>query len=315
MARYLLRRLLGTLPTLLGVSLIVFTLIRIIPGDAATVLVGETGKDTGARDALRHELNLDQPYPQAYLEWLGNVAHLDFGNSLVTGAPAANQLASRVPVSIELAVLALAVTLVIGIPLGVLAGLRPDGPLDVVARLGSVGPQSMPDFWIGILLIVVPSLLWRYAAPLTYAAPWENPLINLQMMLLPALTLGLRSSAGVLRFTRSGLLDVMQQDYVRTARAKGLSGWRVVGVHALKNAFLPILTYLGGQFSRLLGGSVIIETLFVLPGVGRATVDAVSQRDYTQLQANVLFIAAMYLTVNFTVDVLYAVVDPRVRLR
>jgi peptide/nickel transport system permease protein len=211
--------------------------------------------------------------------------------------------------------LALAVTLVIGIPLGVLAGLRPDGPLDVVARLGSVGPQSMPDFWIGILLIVVPSLLWRYAAPLTYAAPWENPLINLQMMLLPALTLGLRSSAGVLRFTRSGLLDVMQQDYVRTARAKGLSGWRVVGVHALKNAFLPILTYLGGQFSRLLGGSVIIETLFVLPGVGRATVDAVSQRDYTQLQANVLFIAAMYLTVNFTVDVLYAVVDPRVRLR
>jgi peptide/nickel transport system permease protein len=313
MARYLLRRLLGTLPTLLGVSLIVFTLIRIIPGDAATVLVGETGKDTGARDALRHELNLDQPYPQAYLEWLGNVAHLDFGNSLVTGAPAANQLASRVPVSIELAVLALAVTLVIGIPLGVLAGLRPDGPLDVVARLGSVGPQSMPDFWIGILLIVVPSLLWRYAAPLTYAAPWENPLINLQMMLLPALTLGLRSSAGVLRFTRSGLLDVMQQDYVRTARAKGLGQRNILFVHALKNAAVPIVTVIGIGIALLIGGAVVTESVFAIPGLGRLTIDAILRRDYPVIQGIVLLFSFLYVLVNLMVDVTYTLVDPRIR--
>lgn len=315
MARYAFKRLLLMLPTLFGVSLIVFTLMHIIPGDAATVLVGDTGKDSSASDALRRELGLDQPYPQAYLSWVANVLHLDFGASMITGAPAASQLGSRIPVSAELALLSVSITLLVGIPLGVLAGLYPDSPLDFLARLGAVGAQSMPDFWIGILLIVVPSLLWRYAAPLTYAPPWENFGTNLQMMLLPALTLGIRSSAGVLRFTRSGLIDVLQQDYIRTARAKGLATGHIVVLHALRNAFVPILTFLGGQFSRLLGGAVIIETLFVLPGVGRATVDAVTQRDYTQLQANVLFIAATYLALNFLVDMLYAVVDPRVRLR
>ena len=315
MARYLLKRLLVSLPTLLGVSVIVFTLMHLIPGDAATVMVGDNVKNSTATAALRQELGLDQPYPQAYLAWLGNVARLDFGMSMVSGAPAMSQLAARIPVSAELAALALIITLVVGIPLGMACGLHPGGRLDFVARLASIGAQSMPDFWIGILLIVVPSLLWRYAAPVTYAAPWENLRVNLQMMLLPALTLGIRSSAGVLRFTRSGLIDVMQQDYVRTAHAKGLAPRYLVVFHALRNAFIPILTFLGGQFSRLLGGAVIVETLFVLPGVGRATVDAVTQRDYTQLQVNVLFIAVAYLTVNFLVDLMYAVVDPRIRLR
>ncbi len=315
MARYIVKRLLVSLPTLLGVSLIVFTLMHLIPGDAATVMVGDNVKNSTATETLRRELGLDQSYPQAYLGWLGNVVRLDFGASMVTGTPAINQLAARIPVSAELAALSLLITLAVGIPLGMACGLHPGGRLDFVARLVSVGAQSMPDFWIGILLIVVPSLLWRYAAPVTYAAPWENMQVNLQMMLLPALTLGIRSSAGVLRFTRSGLIDVMQQDYVRTAHAKGLAPRHLVFFHALRNAFIPILTFLGGQFSRLLGGAVIVETLFVLPGVGRATVDAVTQRDYTQLQVNVLFIAVAYLAVNFLVDLLYAVVDPRIRLR
>jgi peptide/nickel transport system permease protein len=315
MSAYLCRRLLLTLPTLLGVSLLVFTLARLIPGDTATVLVGETGKDTAAQLALRQALQLDQPYPQAYLAWLAGVLRFDFGTSLVTGSPVATQLMARIPVSLELALLALLVTLLVGLPLGIAAALRPNGWLDGIVRVAAVAAQSMPDFWIGILLIVIPSLLWRYAAPLTYAAPWEQPLVNLQLMLLPAFALGLRASAGVLRFTRAGLLEVLDAEYVRTARAKGLPAVRVVTVHALKNACLPLLTFLGTQFSRLLGGAVIVETLFVLPGVGRGTVEAVSQRDYTQLQANVLFIAVVYLVVNLGVDLLYGLVDPRVQLR
>ncbi|MCX6022061.1 MAG: ABC transporter permease [Chloroflexi bacterium] len=316
MSQYIVKRLFLMIPTLFGISLLIFSLIRIIPGDAATMLMSETPSlDKRSEELLRAELGLNRPYHEAYLVWLGGLAQGDLGESLWTGRPVREQLASKVPVSLELALLAMAMTIAVGVPAGVLSVLRPNSLLEYLVRFLTVGALSMPDFWIGTLLLVIPSVLWSYAPPVAYAAPWDDPLGNLQIMAFPALALGMRYSASVMRFTRTGMLEVIQQDYIRTARAKGLRESTVVVRHALKNAMIPVVTILGAQFSRLLGGTVVIETLFVLPGVGRATVDAITHRDYPQLQANVLFLALVFLLANLVVDLAYARLDPRIRLQ
>jgi peptide/nickel transport system permease protein len=314
MYKYVIRRLLLSIPVLLLSSLIVFGLMRVMPGDALTLLMGESG-NVSAKDLqkLQKDLGLDRPYVEQYGIWLWQMVTLNPGYSIFTNEPITVALKKAVPVTLELAALAIVLGLVIAIPIGVLSATRQDSASDYVGRVVAVSGLSMPDFWLGTLVITFAAIWFHWIPPIGYVSFWEAPWRNLQQFLLPAAILGFRLSAATMRMTRSTVLEVLREDYVRTAWAKGLAGRIVVYKHALKNALIPVITIVGGQLGVLLAGTVVVETIFALPGMGRLTVEAILYRDYPIVQTNVMLVAATLVTLNLVVDLAYAWLDPRIR--
>ena len=306
-------------PVLFLVVTMVFVLIRIVPGDVAVLMVAEAGGLGGAAgqtiEKIRSDLHLNEPIYVQYLLFLRDMSHGDLGRSYYDNKPALGKILDRLPVTLELAILSIAVSLMIAVPLGVISAIRQDSWIDYIARLGSILALSMPLFWTGTMLVIFPAIWFNWLPPLGYAAPWEDLSKNLKQFLVPALVLGAALAGTVARMTRSAMLEVLRQDYIRTALAKGLRERVIIYRHALKNAMIPVITIVGLQVAFLLGGSVVVETIFSLPGVGRLTVNSVFQRDLPQLQVNVLFFSFIILMVNLMVDLTYGWLDPRIRYR
>ena len=316
MHKYVLRRVLLAVPVLLLSSLMVFSLMRVMPGDALIALMGESG-NVGERELakLRKDLALDRPYHEQYVLWIWQMVSLNPGHSIFTNEPIPVALKKAIPVTLELATLAMILGLIIAIPIGVLSATRQDTTSDYVGRVVAVSGLSLPDFWLGTLIITFAAIWFHWIPPIGYASLWDSPWRNLQQFLLPAAVLGFRLSAATMRMTRSTVLEVLREDYVRTAWAKGLGGRIVVYKHALKNALIPVITIVGGQLGVLLAGTVVVETIFALPGMGRLTVEAILYRDYPVVQTNVMLVAATLVTLNLVVDLTYAWLDPRIRYR
>jgi peptide/nickel transport system permease protein len=316
MHKYVLRRFLLAIPVLLLSSLIVFGLMRVMPGDALTALMAESG-NVSARELqkLRKDLGLDRPYYEQYLIWMWQMVSFNPGDSIFTNESIPVALKKSIPVTIELALLAMILGLLIAIPVGVVSATRQDTPSDYVGRLVAISGLSLPDFWLGTLVITFAAIWFSWIPPLGYTSLWESPWRNLQQFLLPAAVLGFRLSAATMRMTRSTLLEVLREDYVRTAWAKGLGERMIIYKHALKNALIPVVTIVGGQFGTLLAGTVIVETIFALPGMGRLTVEAILFRDYPVVQTNVMLVAGTLVTLNLLVDLTYAWLDPRIHYR
>ncbi len=314
MGSYLTRRLALAVPTVFGVVLAVFLLIRLVPGDVVTQLVGLEATISPKRvDELRRLFGLDRPLPVQFAEYLGGVAQGDLGKSLRTGLPVGRELLRRFPVTIELAALGLLVALCVGVPVGVLAAVRRGRAADYLATGFVMVGLSIPSFWLAILLILFFALRLGVLPPTAYIAPRENLIGNLLHMILPALSVGFVLAAAITRIVRSSLLEVLNRHYVRTARAKGLAEGRVILHHAMRNALIPVVTVVGLQFGTLLGGTVIIEQIFSLPGVGRYALEGINLRDYPVIQGAVLAIALAFVLVNLIVDVCYGFLDPRIR--
>ncbi len=316
MLRYLTRRLLLFVPTLFGVSLLIFLLMRVLPGDVAyAVLAGPSGEGIvtpAALETVRQRLGLDKPLHVQYMEWVTGMARLDFGNSLRDGKPVWDKIVQRLPITVELAILTAVIGTAIAIPTGTISAVYQDSLPDYVLRIITIIGLAAPTFWIGTLVLIGLVRFFDWMPPLTYAPLWEDPQTNLQQMIWPAAGLGYHLAAVVARMTRSSMLEVMRQDYIRTAWAKGLRDRVVIIRHALRNAMLPVITIIGLQFAVLLGGTVIMETIFSVPGIGRLLVDGIRFRDYATVQAGIVMFAIIILIVNLAVDVLYGWFDPRV---
>ncbi|HEV8656900.1 MAG TPA: ABC transporter permease [Candidatus Limnocylindria bacterium] len=316
MGRYLAWRLAGAIPTLLGVSVLTFLFIRLIPGDAIAARLGTSTALTPEQLAsLRAYFGLDQPLYQQYWTWLTSLLRGDFGYSIRTGRPVLVEIAERLPATLELAAAATVIAVAIGLPLGLVSAMRPRSRVDVFARIGGLIGLSLPSFWLGTLIIVFFSLYLRWL-PNTggYVDFVRDPLGNLALIVLPAVTLGVALAAATMRMTRSAMLDVLSADYVRTAWAKGLPSGLIVRRHVLKNGLIVVVTLLGIQVGQLLGGAVVVEEIFSIPGVGRMLLAAIVQRDYALVQGGVLAIAILFVLVNIIVDLLYGYLDPRIRL-
>jgi len=310
--RYVFRRLLVAIPSLLIASLIVFSLPRLLPGDVVQLMLEEKayGKDL---EDLRAKLGLNRPMYIQYVEWLGHVARGDLGESLWTRRPVLEELTRRLPISLELGVLALAFAVVIAVPIGVLAAIRQDTVADYAMRSLAILGLSVPGFWIATLCVLLPAIWWGWSPPIQFTAFTVNPWAHFAQFLLPAFILGIASAAAIMRLTRGTLLEVLRQDYVRTAWAKGLRERVVVLKHSLKNAMIPVITVLGIQVAQILGGTVIFESIFGLPGMGRFLFDAINQRDYPVIQGVNLLIVSVVVLMNLVVDAFYAFLDPRIR--
>jgi peptide/nickel transport system permease protein len=312
MTAYILRRIGISILLLLGISIISFFLVRLIPGDTVTVMLGMRYDEQRAAQ-LRQRYALDRPIPIQYGIWLGQVVRGDLGDSHYTGRPVGATILDRLPVTLQLAAIALGFALVVGVPLGILSAIRHNRPMDYGASfLGLIG-ISIPGFWLGTILILLVSLRLGWLPSGGFVSITFDPLANLRHMIMPGLALGTAVAAVVMRMTRSAMLEVIRQDYIRTARAKGQSERVVIVRHALRNALIPVATIVGLQAGYLLGGSVVIEEVFSLPGIGRLVLQAISSRDYLLLQGVVLFIAAAFVIINLIVDLLYAALDPRIR--
>jgi peptide/nickel transport system permease protein len=301
-------------PVVVAVSMLAFSLILLLPGDPALMMLGDQNSaNTDAYQALRRQLGLDQPLPLQYLAWATRAARGDLGSSLRTNLPIGREIGAHIFPTVELAFLALLVALLIALPAGVVSALKPGSAADLVGTFVALGGVAVPPFFLAILLIYV-FAVWLRVLPLSgYVAPWEDLGQNLRLMILPALTLSCGLSAVLMRQIRSALIEVMHQEYIVTARAKGLAETVVVVGHALKNALIPVLTILGLQVGTLIGGAVLTETIFSIPGMGRMIVDSIFFRDFPTVQAAVLILALSVLTANLATDVVYAYVDPRIR--
>ena len=312
MRKYILRRLLVAIPSLLIASLIVFSLPRLIPGDVVQLMLEEKAyaKDL---DELRAKLGLDRPIYVQYFEWLGNVARGNLGESLWTKRPVIEELVRRLPVSLELGLLALCFAVVMAVPVGVIAATRQDTLADYAARSIAILGLSVPGFWIATLVVLLPAIWWGWSPPIHFTEFSKDPWAHVSQFLLPAFILGLASAAAIMRLTRAMLLEVLRQDYVRTAWAKGLRERVVVFKHSLKNALIPVITVMGIQVAQILGGTVIFELIFGLPGMGRFLFDAINQRDYPVIQGVNLIIVSVVVLINLMVDAAYAWLDPRIR--
>jgi peptide/nickel transport system permease protein len=312
MKEYILRRLLLLIPTVLGVTVIVFLMMRFIPGDPVSLLLGDYYTPEVA-DAIRQEYGLDRPLHMQYLLWLKRMVTGDWGNSIIAKRPIFDDLLRRLPITMELVVLAMSVALLIAIPAGVLAALRPYSWHDYTAMTTALIGVSVPEFFMGVLLILGFALAWDIFPAVGYVSPTQSVLGNLSHMILPAVTLALPRAALLTRLIRASMLEVIRLDYVTTARAKGVWERSVVLKHALKNALIPTVTVLGIQIGFLMGGAIVVETVFAVPGVGSFGVAAISLRDYPQVQAFVLLVSVSFVLSNLAVDILYAFLDPRIR--
>jgi peptide/nickel transport system permease protein len=314
MKAYIAQRLGIAILTLLGMSVVIFGLLRLAPGDIVDILFAAAGYvDPKARVEIMRELGLDRPLWVQYVDWLGQILTGDLGKSYRYDLPAWEIIRPLVPVTLELAMLSLVVSVVLGVPLGVISAVRQDTPLDYALRVFSLAGLSMPSFWLGMVIILGLVAWLGWIPPVTYVRPSENLGLHLIQFALPALAVGYRSSALIMRITRSSVLEVLREDYIRTARAKGQSGGVVIWRHALKNAVLPVVTVIGIEFAFLIGGLVVTETVFNLPGLARFLVEAILWRDYPIVQNLVMFIAIVVILSNLVVDLLYGVLDPRVR--
>ncbi|TMQ23693.1 MAG: ABC transporter permease [Candidatus Rokuibacteriota bacterium] len=314
MTRYVVIRLYSMLLTLLGLTLLVFLMLRLIPGTVVEQLIGADAVVSPAMVAeLRRFFGLDQPWWLQYSHWLSGLAHGDLGTSWRTGKPVVALILERLPVTIELTSLAVAGALLLGIPAGIVSAARRDHAVDNLTRVGALLGLSVPVFWQGTMLILFFSIYLRWMPPLMWVDFFTDPRRNLTIMVLPAICLGTASAANIARITRACMLDVLRSEYIRTASAKGLTRRLVVLKHALKNALIPIVTVAGLQIGILLGGTVVVEEVFTLPGVGRLVLWSIYQRDYPLTQSTILFIAVMFMTINLAVDVLYGYLDPRIR--
>jgi peptide/nickel transport system permease protein len=317
MRLYVLKRVLLLVPTLLGVATIVFVLLRVVPGDVVQLrLAGEGGRV--AEEVLRAErarLGLDRPLWRQYVDWLGGLVRGELGLSMWTGRPVAQEIRIRLALSLELAILATLVAAVVAIPLGVLAALHRATWVDYVLRVLTLAGLSMPSFWVGVMIVLALLILFRWSPPVTFTSFWEDPVANLSQLVWPALVVGLRSVALSARMMRSSLLEVLGDDYVRTARAKGLPERSVVARHAVRNALLPVITVVGLESAVILGGLVVTEQVFNLNGLGKLLLEAVTRRDYTLTQALIMLSASAFVVMNLVVDLCYAWLDPRIRFR
>jgi peptide/nickel transport system permease protein len=313
MRRYVAGRLLLMIPTLVGVAIITFVVMRLVPGDIVALRYAGSSVPQDVIDKERAILGLDKPMWAQFGDWMNQIAHLDFGQSLWTGHAVIDEVWTRLPLSLELAVIATAFAVSFAVPLGVIAAVKQDSWVDYGIRIFSVGGLAMPSFWIGIMLVLFTITFIGWAPPLVFTPFLDDPVANLSQMILPAISVGYRYSAVSMRMTRSTVLEVLREDYVRTARAKGLRESLVVMRHALRNALLPVVTVVSLEFAFLIGGLVVTEQVFNLNGIGKLLVDAVAHRDYPLIQALVLLLSAVFVLVNFAVDMLYMVLDPRIR--
>ena len=313
MLRYALKRLLLVVPTLLLVSVFVFGIVRAIPGDVVDMMLEQFQYGRDAAE-LRARLGLDRPLAEQYLAWAGNVLRGDLGQSLWTKRSAVSDITARFPVTLTLSLLSIVVSLLIALPIGIYAAVKQDSAADYAARSVAMGALSIPNFWLGTLIVVVPSFYFNWAPPIgSYVAFRDAPLANLSQFLLPAACLGITQAGVIMRMTRGMMLEVLRQDYVRTAWSKGLAARAVIVRHALRNAMIPIVTVIGGQMPFYFGGSIVMEHIFGLPGMGSFVLEAINRRDYPVIQAVNLFIAMLVIASNLLVDLSYGVLDPRLR--
>jgi len=311
--RYVVGRLLLMIPTLVGVAVLTFVVMRLVPGDIVALRYAGSSVPQDVIDRERALLGLDKPLWTQFVDWMTQLAHLDFGQSLWTGHAVIDEVWTRLPLSLELAVIATLFAVAFALPLGVIAAVKQDTWADYAIRIFSVGGLAMPSFWIGIMLVLGTITFFGWAPPLVFTPITEDPIANLSQLILPAVSVGYRYSAVSMRMTRSTLLEVLREDYVRTARAKGLRETLVVVRHALRNALLPVVTVISLEFAFLIGGLVVTEQVFNLNGIGKLLVDAVTHRDYPLIQALVLLLASVFVIVNFIVDLIYVFLDPRIR--
>ena len=318
MAFYILKRLLAMIPTLFGVAVLIFILLRVVPGDVVEARFLTQGSQFQSQDLMdieRKKLGLDQPMWKQFTNWMGGIARFDFGLSMWTGSPITEEIKLRFALSLQLAIMASTIATLLAIPLGILAAIKQDTWVDYAVRVFSIAGLAMPSFWLGILMILTMLIVFRWLPPMVFTPLWVNPWENLAQLIWPALAVGYRYSAVGTRMMRSAMLEVLREDYIRTARAKGLWLKLILTRHALKNAILPVLTIISLEFAFLLGGLVVTEQVFNLNGLGMLFVEGISRRDYTLIQALVMLVATTFLFVNFLVDIAYAWLDPRIRYR
>lgn len=321
MYRYIVKRLLLAVPTLLGAAALVFILMRLIPGDICVIRLGSGGAHVSqaAVDACRHDLGLNDPWIVQFLDFVGSYLTFDFGTSMWSNRPVAHEIAIRLPVSLQIALMATVIAVLIAIPLGTVSALRENTWLDHIVRMVAIAGIATPSFWLGIMSLVLVLDITNWATgkpwmpPIDYVPFWQDPIRNLSMVLLPAITVGYRYSAVTMRMTRSAMLEVMREDYIRTARSKGLLEQIIINRHALKNALLPVVTLIGIEFAFLIGGLVVTEQVFNLNGIGRLFVLSVQNQDNVMTQALVMLVVVVFVVTNLVVDLLYAWLDPRIR--
>ncbi len=313
MVRYLFNRLLQTIPVIFIMSVIIFSLVLIIPGDPLRALMGPGATLTPEAEALaRAELGLDDPLPVRYVNWLTDTLQGDLGRSTATRQPVSDALVRRFPVTLQLAVFGMAFAVVFALPLGMIAALRPNSTWDVVASFIAVLGLAVPNFWLAVLMIIAFSVNTNWLPASGYVSVFEDPIGAMRYMVMPAIALGAPTAAGLMRYIRSGLLEVLNEDYIRTAHAKGLHERMVLIRHALKPSLIPAVTVLGVSFGRMIGGSLIIESIFLIPGIGSLMVNGIFQRDFPVIQSGALVLAVVVILLNLFVDVIYGYIDPRI---
>ncbi|UCH50964.1 MAG: ABC transporter permease [Chloroflexota bacterium] len=316
MTNYIIRRLLLFVPTLLLVTIIVFCAVRFVPGNVIELMAAETGEaeDLEASiEIIKHRLGLDVPIHEQYLRWLGGICRLDLGTSLWTNRSISEEITSKLPVSFELGILAIITALLIALPIGIFSAIRQDTSGDYIGRTIAILCISVPGFWLATMVIVYPSIWFGWTPPMEYTPFFKDPLDNMVQFMVPAIIMGLVLSGTTMRMMRTMMLEVLRQDYIRTAWSKGLKEQMIIFRHALKNALIPVITIVGLQVPILVGGTVIIETIFGLPGIGRYFIEALSRRDYPVISAVTLMVSAVVMLVNLVVDMIYAYLDPRVQ--
>lgn len=312
MGSYLIKRIASLIPILFGISVLVFTILHLVPGDPASIMLG-TNATPEAIAALHKSMGLDQPLVTQYFHWIGGILRGDFGVSVHSGEEILPQILSRFLITLQLTVFGVLIGWVLAIPFGILSAIRAHSKTDILVRVATLLGISVPNFAIGTLLLLGFSLYFNWFPPIDVVSFWENPAEAFQVFILPAVTMGIVVAAGVMRMTRSAFLETMDKDFIRTARAKGNSQWTVVMGHAFRNSSIPIVTIAGMQIGYLLGGSVIVEQLFSIPGLGQYILDGIYQRDYPVVQGGVLFVALVFVLVNLLIDLIYTWIDPRIK--
>lgn len=313
MQRYIIHRVLYALFSLFGLSILVFVLLRAVPGDAAIFLVGGDSTATQAQlDAVRAKLGLNEPLPIQYVDWAGHMLRGDFGRSLFTNETVVHALGTRLPVSLELGLIAMTFAITIAFPVGIFSAILQDSATDQVLRFLSILGLAIPNFWLGTMVVIFGSRWFGWIPPVGYVSIFSDPWKNLQQFIIPSIVLGAALGASLTRMMRSSVLEVMREDYIRTARAKGLTNRNVIRVHMLRNALIPVITLFGIQFGIVVGGTVVIENIFNLPGMGRLILDAINRRDYPLVQGVVLAFGFAILLINLLTDLAYGWLDPRI---
>ncbi len=313
MGRYVLKRILVTIPTLIGISVLIFMMVRLLPGDIVDVLLGaDVGADPALKEQAREQLGLNGSYPEQYWRWISGIVQGDFGFSLRNQQPVSEVLLNALPITFELVFLGLLIAVVIGLPLGVLSAVKRDSRHDYAARIGGLIGVSIPNFWLATLLLLFTSRVFGWVPPLTYVPIYEDPIANLSQFILPATAISVFTLAIVMRMVRATMLEVLGQDYVRTARAKGVKQKVVISRHALRNALIPVVTVVGFEVGILMGGSAIVEIIFGLPGLGNTLLNAIFNRDYPVVQGATMLLAFIFISANLLVDLIYGVLDPRI---